>query len=359
MKNLILKPTVLVLMVAVVVISLLAGACTKPAATTAPTPTSAPTQTQLINLKMATGQPAGTPSELLNDKWIEKIQKETNGRVKITHYPAGTLVDAFASYDQLLAGVADIANISPTLPGSPLIISGAIPALFYGTDLVTARKVWDELWKEFPEMSAEYATVKMLFAQGGTSSYAHTKSPIRKLDDFKGLTLQPPPDFPTLLGKMGATGSNMPPMEIYSALEKGIISGVCMASETLQSMNYADITQYSTNLHLIGPPGISFCMNLDTWNRLPPDIQKVFEDSLPWMNTEIDKLLLEIDQEAIDYAKAKGHEFIELPSEDLNKLYSYMDEIALGKAAELDTKGLPGTKIYQETRRLIDEYSKK
>jgi TRAP-type C4-dicarboxylate transport system substrate-binding protein len=98
-------------------------------------------------------------------------------------------------------------------------------------------------------------------------------------------------------------------------------------------------------------------MNLDTWNSLPPDIQKVFEDSIPWMEAEMDKTIIEGDRAAIDFAKAKGHEFYELSEEDLSKFFGYMEELALEKAAGLDAQGLPGTEIYNETRRLIEEYN--
>jgi TRAP-type C4-dicarboxylate transport system substrate-binding protein len=151
----------------------------------------------------------------------------------------------------------------------------------------------------------------------------------------------------------------MPLTEVYPALDKGILDGVCVTAETLKSMNFAEVTKYSTNLHLAGPPAIATCMNQDSWNSLTPDIQKVFEDSIPWVNAEMDKILLQVDQEAIDWAKTQGHEFIELSPEDLNRLYSIMEEIALGKAVELNTKGLPGTAIFEKARLLIENYSKK
>jgi hypothetical protein len=74
------------------------------------------------------------------------------------------------------------------------------------------------------------------------------------------------------------------------------------------------------------------------------------------METESDKLNQEIGQEAIDFAKAGGHELIELPPEDLNKFFSFLEEVALEKAAKLDAQGLPGTEIFQETRHLAEKY---
>ena len=61
----------------------------------------------------------------------------------------------------------------------------------------------------------------------------------------------------------------------------------------------------------------------------------------------------------VDFAKGLGdNEFIELAPEELNQLYGLYDTVMREEAARLDAKGLPGTKIYEEVRRLIEEYGK-
>jgi TRAP-type transport system periplasmic protein len=358
MKAYIVKPVVFFLVGMMLIITFLA-ACSAPAATTATQQksNSAAISTGPVKMRMATALPATNPIELVNQKWIAKIESETKGRVQISYYPGSTLVDQFGAYDELLAGVADITQCSGAMPGAPFPLSAAIPTFFYGTDLSTARSIWNELWKQFPELRNEYTGAHMLYIFGGTPQYIHSKKPIRTLEGFKGLQLMPSPSYPALLVKLGATGSMVPVTELYPALEKGIIDGTIMPADALKGSNIADLTQYSTNLNLPVPPSIFYPVNLSTWNKLPPDIQKIFDDSVPWINAEMDKVLLETEKEAIDYSKAKGHEFFELSPADLNKFYGVMEEISQEKADELDAKGLPGTKIFQETRRLIEEYN--
>jgi TRAP-type transport system periplasmic protein len=356
-KNHLLKPTLLILIGLMLVITL-AGACAKPA--TEPTAASklTPAVAQTIKMKLGTSWPITHPVVSVTKRWIEKIQNETNGRVQITLYPSGTLLDQFAAYDQLRSGVAEIAEFSSAFPGTPLLISNALPAFIYGIDMAGARQVFNNLWNQFPELRAEYTKVKPLFNYGSPEEYViTTQKPIRTLADFKGMQLQPIPGFPELLGKLGATGSNIPMSETYNALDKNIINGTIAAAEALATSNFDEVTKYSTNLHLPTPPIIFYAMNLDTWNSLPPDIQKIIEDSSTWWETEADNALQNQQQLAIDSAKAKGHEFIELSPADLTKFYDVMQDIAMAKAADLDSRGLPGTKIFQETRRLIDEYN--
>jgi TRAP-type transport system periplasmic protein len=355
MKIQMLKFTVLTLVGVILLTSWLASACSTPASTTQ----SNGTPIKIIKLRMGTPNASSSPTELLNQQWVKKIQDETNGRVQITIYPGGTLIDTFGAWDLLQAGAADITPLITGIPGVPFYISGATNTFLYGTDVGGARYAYGKLWEEYPELRAEYKGVQPLFSQGGTEQYVHSKKPIRTIADLKGLQLQPPPGLTELVTKLGATGSMMPGADLYSALDKGILDGAFMPAETLKSSSLADVTQYSTNLPLAGPPTTITSVNLNTWNSLPADIQKVFEDSISFMNAEEDKILLEENQKGIDWAKSKGHEFIELKSADLDKFYRVMEELSLAKAAELDAKGLPGTAIYKEARRLVEEYNAK
>jgi TRAP-type transport system periplasmic protein len=357
MKNLILKPAVLVLVGALLVISLLAGAC----ATSTVTPTtSVPTKAEPIKLRAAGTAAATHPLEQLLQRWIEKIQNETNGRVIITHYYGGVLVDQGAAWDQLRSGVADIAQVGISVPGVPFNISNAFLNAYYGIDLLGARQVWNKVFEEFPELRAEYTGARILSFTGGTVSlYLHSRKPVRTLNDLKGLQIPPPLGLESIVGKLGFTGSQVPMLELLTYIEKGIIDGNFMPVDALQTMNIADVTQYSTNFRMVGPPAGFYGMNQDSWNRLPPDIQKVFEDSIPWWEGEIDKVSLEMNQKSLDWAKAQGHVFFDLPPEDQDKFNNLVGEIVLKNTEELDAKGLPGTKVYQEIRRLIDEYNNK
>ena len=146
--------------------------------------------------------------------------------------------------------------------------------------------------------------------------------------------------------------------DVYVALEKGTIDGLFGPYEALKSLRLGEVVDYCTALNIANGPSAQRIMNLNSWNRLPPDIQKVFEDNIEWWGYEIQKSLENADQAGIEFGKEQGVEFIELSPEDLKKFYSLLEAVALKDAAELDAKGLPGTKIFSETRRLIELYSK-
>jgi TRAP-type C4-dicarboxylate transport system substrate-binding protein len=99
-------------------------------------------------------------------------------------------------------------------------------------------------------------------------------------------------------------------------------------------------------------------MNLDSWNRLPKDIQEIFEKSIEFWSLEDNKWRDADDVAGIEIAKKSGVEFIELPPDELAKVYKAAEIAMLKEAAKLDEKGLPGTKIFNEVRRLVEKYTK-
>jgi TRAP-type transport system periplasmic protein len=357
--------TLLLLSVTVVLIfALVISGCstqTTTSTTSAPASTQAPvstTQAQIIKLTFGSVFNATHPLEVFNQAWIDKIQKETNGRVQITLYPAQQLVKQFTAWDELKSGAADIAVVGVAgVAGFP--IGHAMEQFMYGTDVYVALQIYNKLKTQFPEIGAEFTGAKPLQNRGLTSSYILTKKQVNTLSDLKGLQIQGSPSWPGLPEKLGATGVTVPFMEVYPSLQKGIISGTMLPVDILKSMNLVEVLSYGVNMHTAPPPETFTMMNMNSWNRLPPDIQKVFDDNIPWASDQMIKVLLKADQDALDFAKAKGFQFTELPQAELDKLYGYMNEISLAKAKEIDGQGLPGTKIYNELLRLKAELTKK
>jgi TRAP-type transport system periplasmic protein len=330
-----------------------------PATSTAPTTTTAPTTAAAQPIKLTFGSSfnASHPIEKINQAWIDKVQKDTNGRVQITLYTGETLIKQASTWDELTSGVADIAHFSTNSAKSGFAITKALASFSYGMDINTCLKIYAQIEKDFPEVSAEFKGAKVLFYRAAPSNYIFSKKTINTLADLKGLQIQQSPSWPGLIEKMGSTGVMMPFMEVFPSLQKGIIDGAILPADMLQTLS--EVISYATNLYSAAPPSGFIIMNQNSWNKLPPDIQKIMMDEIPWIDAEATKILLQTDDNAIAFAKSKGVIFPELSQADLNTIYGYLDQIATKKAADLDAQGLPGTKIYNEWKQLKTEYTKK
>ena len=185
---------VLVIILAVLVIGglLLCGcAAPEPAPAPATAPSSEPSEPgQVIELKFSYHTPPQAsivPSYL--QPWADKIEEESGGRVKITHYAGGTLVKLPDQYAGLKSGLSDIALIeTEQTPGQfPLSEINALPYVFPSIE-ATARSLW-ELHEKYT-FNTELSDVKVLSLWTMPSPYLHSTKVIHTLEDIKGMKIR-------------------------------------------------------------------------------------------------------------------------------------------------------------------------
>jgi TRAP-type C4-dicarboxylate transport system substrate-binding protein len=113
------------------------------------------------------------------------------------------------------------------------------------------------------------------------------------------------------------------------------------------------------NLTTIMGPFPEKAMSLKSWEKLPKDIQKIFEQSGDkWTMFQLEEVE-KTAQAGLDFAKQSGITFLEMPAKDIQAFNTVFDEEALKSAQALDAKGLPGTKMFQEAKRIIKESGRK
>ena len=72
-----------------------------------------PSQAKTIKLKYADFFPPVHKTSVTSKEWCMEVEKRTNGRVKITYLPGGTLVPAPQAYEAAVRGIADISMTVP------------------------------------------------------------------------------------------------------------------------------------------------------------------------------------------------------------------------------------------------------
>jgi TRAP-type C4-dicarboxylate transport system substrate-binding protein len=97
-------------------------------------------------------------------------------------------------------------------------------------------------------------------------------------------------------------------------------------------------------------------MNLDVYNSLPPDIQKIFDDNMLWWGEKVDEVTAEAAKESVQWGKDNGVTFLELSQEEIQKMYDIIDATLIEEVDKLnlEAKGLPAVDIIKEAFRLSD-----
>jgi TRAP-type C4-dicarboxylate transport system substrate-binding protein len=324
----------------------LLGACTQAA------------PAQVIEMKFASSNAPTHPQSVADLAFIEKIKKETGGRLVITPYWGGALMASADSLIELAKGVADFAEFSGAYVKEGYDFEKVMRILFYGVkDEKVARRVYDEIRAKYPQIDQEFSSVKVL-ARHVVSPYQLVTSTraVRKIDDFKGLNLKTTGQFNQIALALGAQGTTVPMADTYVALQKGTVDGAFTPLETLKSFKFAEVIKYLTYINMAVGPTPHRGMNWDSYNKLPADIKGILDKNVLWWGQQIETNLLEADDEGVELAKQNKVEIIELSKADLAKYYEEVNKVCLAEMAKLDAKGLPGTAVYKDIRALIDKY---
>jgi TRAP-type C4-dicarboxylate transport system substrate-binding protein len=312
-----------------------------------------------ITLTYATAWPPAHPFSIPDIAWIEKVEKESGGRLKIKPYWAGSLMGLPAAYTELVRGVADIALFFSAFTREGFEIDKMVTYAYFGvSSLDTARRIFYETWAKYPELKKEYAGVKVLATHSITPYHVGTvKKPIRKIEDFGGLSLKATQVHIKVLAKLGAEGIAIPMGETYLAMQKNTIGGALFPSEALSSHKFAEVVKYYTLLNMSTGPNPHRGMNWASWNKLPPDLQKVLESNIEWWGKRIDEQMAKTDEVGMQFAMKQGTEIINLPPGELSKFYNIVNSVVLEEAEKLKAKGFHNAvDIYHYTRELVEKY---
>jgi TRAP-type C4-dicarboxylate transport system substrate-binding protein len=354
-------------LIIVVALGFIVEGCPAPASTPTPsgsTPeqTLTPTAAQPIVLTFATHEPPSMMTvEQIIDPVLDEIESRSGGRVKIERYYAESLVSLPDTYNAVKEGVVDIAHGMQGLVPGQFPMDEVMNYIPYDKRDWRMSSVWWELYQQFPEFQAEYKDVKLLWpACYPWAIIGTTKKPIRTLEDNVGMKMAVGAEAVAIRGEaLGWTPIPVPPMDLYSSLEKGVVDGAgTFEMDTLWAFGWGEVLKYITVVPVNQLP-MFVVMNLDTWNSLPPDIQEIIDDCTGLKAAELnDRVRWNIEMEYLPQVEEKfGITTIYLSDEELAR-WVQADQVAVNRyIASLDEKGLPGEEFFTAYLNLVDKYS--
>jgi TRAP-type C4-dicarboxylate transport system substrate-binding protein len=294
--------------------------------------------------------------------WIKKMGELSQGRLQIQFYNPNAICPAKETYASTVAGAVDIgASATIWVPGkfnlSEII---ELPFLFNGAESASLT-MW-ELYKRFPEWRQEYKEVKMLWQWASALYQLHTvKKPVRTLEDLNGLKLiswtAPMNKVIRMLGAIPVDGA---PADTYLALERGMADGVLCPLAPMRSFKITDAAKHHTIINL-SASGFWAGVNQAKWNSLPPDLQKIIEESTGDKMAQLAGKTL--DEGAIQDAhwmKEQKHSFYVLSPAEKEKWKEKLKPITDEWLEKMDQRGYKNVKeIYEATVSLAKQYNEK
>jgi len=308
-----------------------------------PAPAAAP-----ISLNYANFPPSVTFPCVQMERWKTEVEKRTNGKVSIKTFPGGTLLKAKAMMDGVIAGTADIGCLCMAYQPGRFPITNAI-ALPLGlpNSRVGSLALWDLYKKYNPK---PFGKVKVLTMFTTAPSNIMSKIPIRNLGDIKGVPIRASGGAAQILKAWGANRVGMPMPQTPEALQKGVVKGLFTSLEVMKDFKFAELCKYVT---IIETPVYPFAvvMNIDSWNKLPKDVQKVIEDmgteQSQWTGNYMDN---QVKKSMAWSKKEQNVEVIELSAAEKAKWNELIEPIVGKWIKDMKAKGLPAEQIVSDIK---------
>ncbi len=274
--------------------------------------------------------------------FIDEVNKKLAGRVEIKYLGASDVVKTFSQFEMLGKGMFEIGH----LPGN--YAKNVLPMA--ETLHLSRIKPWQERENGvYDIMKAGFANkmnIHYLCKVGSGEGYLYqlySNFPVKGLGDFKGKTFRVAPVYVPLLKKLGAGSVSMPPGEIYTAMERGVVDGFGWPTLGILDFGWTEVTKYRIDPGFY-PVGLGIFLNLDKWNKLPADIRSEIEGiAVAMEKTAYEYYSKKAREETAGIVK-KGMKILDLPSGDAKQFVDIAFEEGWKEVIKGDPKNGPKLK---------------
>lgn len=248
----------------------------------------------------------------------EKLEKESNGRLKVEIYPNGSL---FGSDREAIEAV-QLGNVEMTIPAvAPLASFNKkfmvfdLPFIF--DDNEAAYKALDgELGQGLLKDLENNSLKGLVFAENGFRNMSNHKGPITSPADLKGMkfrTLENPVHTETFKA-FGANASPFSFGELYTALQQGTYDAMESPISLYYTNKFYEVQEYLTLTRHVYAATI-LLMNNDFYNKLPEDLQELVVKTSEEYRTEQREIAQQQDVEFLEKLKENGMKVNEITPE--------------------------------------------
>jgi TRAP-type C4-dicarboxylate transport system substrate-binding protein len=300
---------------------------------------------KVIKLRYSNFFPPPHKNSILSGEWAREIEKRTNGRVKITYYPGGTLTPAPQTYDSVVKGIADIGQTVLAYSRGRFPLTEVIDLPLGYTSGYQATKMADAYYQKFKPK--EFDDTKIMYIHAHGPGLIQTKKAIKSLDEIKGMRIKATGLTGKIVAALGGMPTTMPMGETYDALQKGLADGVILPIEVLKGWRFGELLKCTVkNYGIAYSVGIGVFMNKGKWNSLPKDVQQVFEEvNKEWIEKQ-GKLWDELDREGEAFAaKMPGYTFVTVTKKQEAVVRKKVRPLLDKYVENAKAKGLPGDEV--------------
>lgn len=289
---------------------------------------------QTFEWNMVTSWPPGLPGAGAGaDNLARRIERATNGRLKIRVFAGGELVPALEVFAAVGRGTAQMGH------DASYYHRGKVPAAQYFTTApfglnANEMNAWMyyggglALWRELYE---PFNLVPFPAGQTGVQMAGWFNREINSVADLQGLKMRIPGLGGEVMQRAGVTQVTVPGAEIFTSLQTGVID----AAEWIGPYNDVSLGLHKAARYYYYPgwhePGslLQCIVNKSAWESLPEDLQEIVASACQAVNLDMQSEYNYGNAMALDQlSKDPDVEIRPLPDDVLALLHGISREVA-------------------------------
>lgn len=307
---------------------------------------------QEIKLTVGSGHPAlsGAVKEI-RELFIPEVDKRlaATGKFKIvwTEAYAGTIAKPPGMLKAVEDGAIDVGHVPFLFNGDKLPLEQITYVTPFGPeDPVKLTEVIKQLRKAVPEMDQQLLKHKqILLAPLPTDAYQIVaKKPIEKVDDLKGMKLGTAGQAGNWVRNTGVVSVAGDLTTFYNSMQTGVYEGIITFDTAVSSYKFYEVAPYITKVGFGVQYASGLTVNERRWKGFPQEVKDAFLAVAPIYEKKVSEYYRDAGEASIKNAVEKGGKVVPFPAEERGKLAKMLPNIAKEWAAEVDKKGLPGSK---------------
>jgi TRAP-type C4-dicarboxylate transport system substrate-binding protein len=270
--------------------------------------------------------------------FVEMIQKDADqkypGQLVIDYKGAGEVIPTQQQVEALRSGMVDMIMTAASYYTSIMPEMDVMSLTTMTPSEERKAGVNDYLEKlHNAKANAHY----MARLGSGDLFHIFLAKPVQKTDDFKGMKIRVSPTHIPFMKSLGAEPVVTPPAEIYTAMERAVVTGYIQPVASIRTMGLLPVTKYMLRPGFYQPI-VLVLVNLDFWKKLPDPLKKLLTENMEKAeHMAMENIEKKVKSELEEFKKA-GVNFIQLPPDEGAKFSKMADDammdVVLKKAPE-------------------------
>jgi TRAP-type transport system periplasmic protein len=316
-----------------------------------------PVGSQTINLsktynwKLVSPMAAGQNTDIGIVEFAKQLEQRTAGKVKITLYES-TLGAPTDHWDMAKNNAVQFAFTSDMYNTGRMPILSMMGLPMEVPDAKDAWTIANE-WLKAGYLKELTDNFKVLWFQSSSplSMYFRKAKPAKQ-DDFKGMKIRCGSAVQCqAMTVLGASGVSMPGGEVYMALQTGVIDGTITGIDVAVDRKFYEVAKNVLRQNLIFGMFV-FLMNKETWNSLPPELQKLIDQTAKDVNTADMERRYAEDKTLVTTYEKRGGEFYSVSKEEFNKWRQLIQPNSEKYVQDLAAKAHPAKEAFVIMRKV-------